>query len=386
MGSGRVFISYSRRDQPAVTKIAAELDQLGQEVWIDQELSGGQRWWDAILERIRGCDCFIFALSEASVKSRACRAELDYAHRLGRNILPVAVGPAVPDQLLPPVLAETQRVQADAPMQLARALLSLPATRPLPDPLPEPPSVPVSYLDHLSDAVGADHLTVAEQQNLLGSIKPRLRDPEEREAGVSLLQRLRLHADINAWVAEEIDAELAKVQGTTSPAAGTAPASASASASAGVAPSAVAPPVKPPPQAPPPGQPPARAPAPQYYAPPPQPPPQWTPPRPAMPAPPPVRRKSRAGWWLAGIGVVLLLTFGGCMALVFAQGTADPDPGPNLAELTESCDGGDMAACDDLFLESPSGSLDELFGSTCGARTDEEFRGQCEFNFGSFVE
>ncbi|MGH9117019.1 MAG: toll/interleukin-1 receptor domain-containing protein [Acidimicrobiales bacterium] len=370
MGSGRVFISYSRRDQAAVTRIGAELDQLGQEVWIDQELSGGQRWWDAILERIRGCDCFIFALSEASVKSRACRAELDYAHQLGRAILPVAVGPAVPDQLLPPVLAETQRVQADAPMQLARALLSLPATRPLPDPLPEPPGVPVSYLDHLSDAVGADHLTVAEQQHLLGSIKPRLRDPEEREAAVALLQRLRLHADINAWVAEEIDGELAKVQ--VAPSSTPAP-------SAQAAP----PPAQPqqPPPGPPPGQPhPRPQPPPQYYPPPqPQPPPpRWAHPRPSPV--PPVRRTSRVGWWLAGIGLVLLLGLGGCIAAVVI-GSAELEN--QRAELRAACGAGDMGACDELFRVAPSGSDDELFGATCGGLTNGEFPGLCDANLGS---
>jgi TIR domain len=392
MGTSRVFISYSRRDQPAVSKIASELDQLGQEVWLDQELSGGQRWWDAILERIRACDCFIFALSEAAVTSKACRSELDYASKLGRWIVPVTVGPSVPDQLLPPVLAETQRVPADAPMQLARALLGLPPTPPLPDPLPEPPPVPVSYLDQLSDAVNREHLTVSEQRDLLGSIKQRLRDPEEREAGLALLHRFRQHAEINAWVAEEIDAELAKVEASPAGATGSSPTVEPAPAEPAVpqagpttAPTTAPRPTQPSPTQPPPTQPPAttRAPypppgGPAYY-----PPPQtWVPPRPSAPPPPP-RRKSRAGWWIAAIvGFLLLLVVGGCVALAVIGSNIEDE----FAELREQCGAGDMSACDELFQESPVDSDDEFFGATCGRRTDGSFPGDCEATLGSFVD
>ena len=304
MGSGKVFISYSRRDQTVVTRLAAELDQLGQDVWLDQELSGGQRWWDAILERIRVCDCFIFAVSESSVTSKACRAELEYAVQLGRSILPVTVGPGVPDQLLPPVLAETQRVPADASTQLARALLSLPPTGPLPEPLPDPPLVPVSYLDQLSGTIDRERLTVAEQRDILGQIKQRLRDEDERSAGIALLQRLRLHGDINAWVAEEIDAELAKVQSSAGSSLASAPQSSTSPPTPRPVPPREAPPVPPPPTQ---QQWPAAQPRPPH--PPPQ--PTWMPPgpapAPAQPRPQPAPRTSRAGWWVAAIvGLVML--------------------------------------------------------------------------------
>lgn len=173
---------------------------------------GKGRWWDSILEQIRGCDCFIFGLSQTSVNSRACRAELDYAHQLQRPILPVLMGPPVPDQLLPPLLAETQRIDPANPTQLARALLALPGPPPLPDPLPAPPPVPISYMDELADSINREHLTLAEQRDILGTLKARLRDEDERVASIALMERLRNHQDINAWVAEEIDAELARVR------------------------------------------------------------------------------------------------------------------------------------------------------------------------------
>jgi hypothetical protein len=376
MGTSRVFISYSRRDQAAVNRIAAELDQLGQEVWLDQELSGGQRWWDAILERIRACDCFIFALSEASVTSKACRSELDYASKLSRWIVPLTVGPSVPDQLLPPVLAETQRVPGDAPMQLARALLSLPPTPPLPEPLPEPPPVPVSYLDQLSDSVNREHLTVAEQRDLLGSIKQRLRDPEERDAGIALLHRLRHHAEINAWVAEEIDAELAKVEASPAGAAVRAPTDPARPTTGSTGPTSPTSPPPPPQPQPRPTYPPQGA---RGQYPPPQ---TWAPARPAPPPTPP-RRKSRAGWWIAAIlGLVLLVVVGGCVALAVVGSNVNNE----LAELRDACSEGDMSACDELFRDSPVDSDDEFFGATCGLRTDGSFPGSCEANLGSFVD
>jgi hypothetical protein len=48
----------------------------------------------------------------------------------------------------------------------------------------------------------------------------------------------------------------------------------------------------------------------------------------------------------------------------------------------EACEGGDMAACDDLYYETPVGSEEERIGSTCGGRSEEELVGACEETFG----
>jgi hypothetical protein len=201
----RLFICYARVDAANVEAVAAECAQLGQDVWYDQQLSGGQQWWDTILENIRDCDCFIFALSPASLHSKACRAELDYAHRLERRILPVVVGEYVPDQLLPPYVAQTQRVDPQQPHQLARALLSLEPTPPFTGALPPPPPVPISYLDELAGAVEKRQLTLPEQRNLVGDLKDRLAQEDEREGARVLLLRLRQRSDVYNNVAAEID-------------------------------------------------------------------------------------------------------------------------------------------------------------------------------------
>ena len=43
-----------------------------------------------------------------------------------------------------------------------------------------------------------------------------------------------------------------------------------------------------------------------------------------------------------------------------------------LDRLADACDGGDMAACDELFFAAPVGSELEEFGATCGGRTVTE--------------
>jgi hypothetical protein len=55
---------------------------------------------------------------------------------------------------------------------------------------------------------------------------------------------------------------------------------------------------------------------------------------------------------------------------------------PELDALAQSCFGGGMSACDDLFWESPIDSDYETYGSTCGGRVTEELVGQCQVNYG----
>ncbi len=52
---------------------------------------------------------------------------------------------------------------------------------------------------------------------------------------------------------------------------------------------------------------------------------------------------------------------------VFSDATTYGDD-PTLDGLWDSCEAGDGQACDDLFLQSPSGSEYEDFGDTCGNR------------------
>ena len=53
------------------------------------------------------------------------------------------------------------------------------------------------------------------------------------------------------------------------------------------------------------------------------------------------------------------------------------DSGSTIDGLVADCGGGDNAACDELFLITPVGSKLELFGTTCGGRSDDELAGSC---------
>jgi hypothetical protein len=73
-----LFVSYSRRERAAVDKLTAALRRAHEEVWLDEELGGGEAWWRKILEQIRSCEVFIFALSKslAGLQTLPSRAAL----------------------------------------------------------------------------------------------------------------------------------------------------------------------------------------------------------------------------------------------------------------------------------------------------------------------
>jgi hypothetical protein len=48
----------------------------------------------------------------------------------------------------------------------------------------------------------------------------------------------------------------------------------------------------------------------------------------------------------------------------------------------EACEGGDNAACDQLYAETPVGSPEERVGATCGGRSDEVVNGNCVATLG----
>jgi hypothetical protein len=147
----KVFISYIRQSEAIARNLANDIEALGHTAWFDQELSGGQIWWDQILATIRNCDVFVFVLDSEAMNSSACKSEYSYAADLGKSILPVLVSEGVSTKLLPPALSQIQFVdyrkrERDDVLRLARAFTTVPPPNPLPDPLPPAPEVPLSYL------------------------------------------------------------------------------------------------------------------------------------------------------------------------------------------------------------------------------------------------
>lgn len=222
-----LFLSYSRTDGERLAALLKGLKRLDHHVWADQELSGGQEWWDEVLKNIRACDAVLFAVSPASLDSSACQSEIEYAFALGKPVLPVAIERIVPD-LLPPQLARLQMVDfaesnGQEVFDLVNALQSLPDPRPVPEPPPEQPPVPISYLSGLGQEVAAPSLNIDEQYALVRQLRAGLQRPRERDAVVELMHRLARREDLIVGPSKELDllvAEATKFGSTAGPGKG----------------------------------------------------------------------------------------------------------------------------------------------------------------------
>ena len=96
-----VFISYSRRDQEAVRRLAGALRKDGHTVSIDQDIiSGGQLWRAKIVGAIGTADVFLVVLSSSAVASDEVRKELDIAVDKKKPIVPAMLERVtVPDRM-----------------------------------------------------------------------------------------------------------------------------------------------------------------------------------------------------------------------------------------------------------------------------------------------
>ena len=203
-----LFCSYAREDRDGVKALLEGVSHLRHQVWIDERLSGGQAWWDEILTQIRNCDAMLVAISPALLDSQASALERQYARTLGKPLVPVTIR-AVLSDLLPPDLAPLQFIDYTAPgpqaaFSLAAALYALPPAPALPDPLPAPPSVPISYMSGLSDRVRAPTLGLDEQLAVVAKLRTALERPRERAAALELLHVLNQRNDLYHATAVQI--------------------------------------------------------------------------------------------------------------------------------------------------------------------------------------
>jgi len=217
-----LFVSYASSHRDRVEELANDLQSLGHEVWFDQELTGGQAWWDQILARIRRCDAFVLVLTSETLDSEACRRELAYAIALGRTLLPIRLASPVDLDHVPPEVSVRQIVaygtgDKAGVLELNRALQRLEPSGPLPEPLPPPPSVPISYVAEIIDEIRRkDQLSYDEQVAIVFRLRDHLHETGD-VTGVSkaygiLLKRRELYAKVR----DEIQQILARA-GTAPP-------------------------------------------------------------------------------------------------------------------------------------------------------------------------
>jgi hypothetical protein len=145
----KIFISYDRASKDVVEQLVQDLTDDDVDIWFDQHLTGGQGWWNNILSEIRECEIFVAALTPDFLESKACQRELKYATDLQRILLPVRLSDKISADSLPSYLSELQWADyslrsVDTFRSWQRALRRLPKAARLPDPLPDPPPVPLS--------------------------------------------------------------------------------------------------------------------------------------------------------------------------------------------------------------------------------------------------
>jgi hypothetical protein len=216
----KVFVSYSRRDDAAVRSLVEDLKRARVQVWIDEELGGGDAWWTAILEQIRGCEVFLFALSDKSLYSKPCRAELGYAQALGLPLLPVQIG-QVRSYHVDPIFTRQLVDYRDPTKNSVIDLVSAVHARAgqhieLPDPLPEPPPIPYEYLHRLGASIHdtATVLSPPVQGQMLFELRSALVEEDDEivlDDIRNLLRALRRRNDVTYPIASEIDTLLGNV-------------------------------------------------------------------------------------------------------------------------------------------------------------------------------
>ena len=214
----KVFVSYSSHDDVAVRSLVADLERARQQVWLDQDLGGGDAWWAEILEQIRACTVFVFALSNNSLYSTPCRAELDYAKALRLPILPVQIGEVGSyrtDPIFSMQFVDYRDATKSSIIDLVSALHER-GTRRVepPDPLPEPPPIPYEYLQRLGASIhGSAELSSAAQAAMLLELRTALQDEQDNSVRGdirALLRALRGRRDITYASVREIDSILDK--------------------------------------------------------------------------------------------------------------------------------------------------------------------------------
>src|SRR6476659_4598452 len=211
-----LFLSYAHQDLDVVTSLRRDLEDLGQSVWLDESLHGGQIWWEEILRQVRQYNGFILAVSALSLESEACLAEWEYAVDLDRPFLPVRVDStdwtAAPDRMRQSQRIDYKPNDADSVKALVRSLGGFTQSVPLPEVLPVPPPTPLSYHERYAKLFGAAPLTFDDQITYFARLTTDV-DSANSQAALELLTVLRNREDLTVKMGKRIDEFLAQRDG-----------------------------------------------------------------------------------------------------------------------------------------------------------------------------
>ena len=87
--SDYVFISYSHKDKAYARQLGDDLRERGFEVWRDDRIDFGSRWWQTIVEAVQGCAALIVVMSPDSEASEWVEREVQLALRERKPIFPL---------------------------------------------------------------------------------------------------------------------------------------------------------------------------------------------------------------------------------------------------------------------------------------------------------
>jgi WD40 repeat protein len=87
-----IFISYSRKDKAAATRLHAALSARSCDVWIDwEDIPPTATWWSEVEAAIEAADAVLLLISPDSVSSKVCAKEISVAESLNKRLLPMVV-------------------------------------------------------------------------------------------------------------------------------------------------------------------------------------------------------------------------------------------------------------------------------------------------------
>ncbi len=123
--SGRVFISYSRRDIAFTQRLAERLKSAGYEAYLDlTDIAPGEPWQERLGKLIAQAHTVVFVLSPDSAASPICGWEVEEAERQGKRLLPVAYR-RVEDSIVPAPLARLNFIFMDNPEAFEAQVIAL---------------------------------------------------------------------------------------------------------------------------------------------------------------------------------------------------------------------------------------------------------------------
>lgn len=156
MSGYKVFISYKHdKDEGAAKRIAEMIEQqTGLRCWYDEYLRGGDEYDRIIFRRIEECAYFAFVMSEDSLRSSYCYAELKHAIHHGKGLVPVNLDNALLQDCIrsdieinPTAQIRLQKVQwiQYGSTDLERDIRKAFRVDHAPNTQPEPPADPAKY-------------------------------------------------------------------------------------------------------------------------------------------------------------------------------------------------------------------------------------------------